>query len=447
MAIRIQRAGWRAAWAVIKYLRAWSSRTDTIVALLESATRSHRPLEDVLEALDAAKRPLAASLESEALALKVLNLLLCRYHLQTRSDVVLSRPVGIILDPMNTCQMACPGCVHSHSAKGLFDWRPGRMSVDTAEALFHRFGPYALQASFCNYGEPTLNPDTPRMIRIAKSYRLRTTMSSNLAHPRFNAEEWVACGLDFLIASIDGVTPEVYSRFRRNGNHELAMRNMRALVEAKRRLKLHTPVIHWQFLAFEHNKHEIPAAIEVAAKIGVNQLSVARPFDVTWDDPSIRVAEDVVPELHRFDGLSERWMAENERAFPLRDSRIREAFDAGFGSAVSSEAGSAGHTCSWLYKNLSVDANGRVFPCCCAPRPDADLEFGRLDTTPDPFNSDKYRMARRHFTGAPAGAEASYCAKCTWPKETAQIDRDEIRHYLRGIGAFSHDTIRRLSSF
>src|SRR5687768_6071851 len=206
---------------LIRHVRVWSSGAEPMVAELESATRPPTPLKEVLEALESAKRPLAHSLRSEAVALKILNLLLCRHHMLTRSDVVLSRPIGLILDPINTCQMSCPGCVHSATAKGLFDWQPGRMSMDTATALFHRYGPYAMQASFCNYGEPTLNPDTPRMIHMAKEYRLYTTMSSNLAHPRFRAEDWVACGLDFLIVSIDGITPDVYTIFRRNGNQEL----------------------------------------------------------------------------------------------------------------------------------------------------------------------------------------------------------------------------------
>ena len=390
----------------VRHVRAWSSRAESIVAALESATGPPVPLAEVLHALDSAKRPLARSLRSEAIALKILNLLLCRHHMLTRSDIVLSRPIGLILDPVNTCQMSCLGCVQSATAKGLFDWRSGVMPMETATALFHSYGPYAIQASFCNYGEPTLNPDTPRMIRMAKEYRLYTTMSSNLAHPRFRPEEWVECGLDFLIVSIDGITPEVYNVFRRNGDHELAFANLRALVEAKRNMKVRKPIIHWQFLAFQHSKHEIRAAIDIARDIGVNQLSIARPFDVSWDDPSVQIAEDVEPALHRFDHPVERWIAENERPFPLNNTRIHEAFEAGFGAVPPDGiTGTSDHTCSWLYKNMSVDANGRVFPCCSAPRPDADL------------------MA------------------------TAQIDRNEIRRFLRAVGAFSADTVQRLTEF
>lgn len=425
---------------------AWTSNAEKLVARLEVETRPPVPIREALQAIESRKHALARSLRSEAIALKILNVLLCRHHMLSRSDAVLSRPIGLILDPIKACQMFCPGCVHSRAAKGLFDWNPGRMSMDTATALFHRYGPYAMEASFCNYGEPTLNPDTPRMIRLAKEYRLYTTMSSNLAHPRFRAEDWVGCGLDFLIVSIDGVTPGVYDIFRRNGDHDLAFANLRELVEAKRSRGFHTPVVHWQFLAFEHNKHEIPAAIDLARDIGVNQLSIGTPFDVSWDDPSIRPAEGVEPSLHKFDLLTERWLAENERPFPLKSARIHEAFEAGFGdlpdAAVSADTG---HTCSWLYKNMSLDANGGIFPCCCAPRPDADLMFGMFDAEPDPFNAPKHRLARQHFAGA--AVDGPFCTTCEWQQDTAQIDRNEMRHYLRGVGAFSGDLIERLISF
>ena len=71
-----------------------------------------------------------------------------------------------------------------------------------------------------------------------------------------------------------------------------------------------------------------------------------------------------------------------------------------------------------------------------APRPDADLMFGRLGETADPFNSPKYQVARRHFAGFRT-ENGPFCAGCTWPRETAQIDRN----------AFSADTVQRLTAF
>ena len=54
---------------------------------------------------------------AEALTLKMLNIFLARYHFRARSASLLSRPFGLVVDPSDMCQLACPGCVHSTAAK------------------------------------------------------------------------------------------------------------------------------------------------------------------------------------------------------------------------------------------------------------------------------------------------------------------------------------------
>ncbi|HEV1287347.1 MAG TPA: radical SAM protein, partial [Bryobacteraceae bacterium] len=189
------------------------------------------PLLDVLTAVDAAKGPLADQLEgllksrvgAKALALKALNLLVAKYHFQARSETLFSRPFGLLVDPANGCNLACPGCVHSEHSKSLklFDWDKGMLSEERFQALLRQYGTYAVQIMFCNYGEPTANLKTPRFIELAKSYLIQTAISTNLTVGRFDAEAYVASGLDFMYLSIDGATQPVYEQFRKNGNIDL----------------------------------------------------------------------------------------------------------------------------------------------------------------------------------------------------------------------------------
>src|SRR5690606_6594985 len=102
-------------------------------------------------------------------------------------------------------------------------------------------------------------------------------------------------------------------------------------------------------------------------------------------------------------------------------------------------------TCHWLYKNLVMDAAGRILPCCAAPRPDADLVFTTLDSAPDHFNSEKQRAARRVFA-APASSGSPYCARCTWDHDTVNIGAPEIRRYFQSAGLpFGRRAVRLLS--
>jgi hypothetical protein len=92
-----------------------------------------------------------------------LNLFLARYHFRARSASLLSRPFGLVIDPSNVCQLACPGCVHSarNEALQLFDWPKGTLSESRLSALLKRYGPYAIGTLFYNYGEPLLNSTRP----------------------------------------------------------------------------------------------------------------------------------------------------------------------------------------------------------------------------------------------------------------------------------------------
>jgi MoaA/NifB/PqqE/SkfB family radical SAM enzyme len=390
---------------------------------------------------------------ARALTLKILNICLARYHFHARSTSVLSRPFGLVVDPSDMCQLACPGCVHSARSELLqiFDWHKGTLPEDRFSALLKLYGPYAIGVYFCNYGEPLLNLNTPKLIRKAKTYLLATALSTSLSVRRFDADAYVASGLDFMVLSIDGATQPVYERFRRNGRLELVLDNIGKLVDAKRRLRRRTPVLSWNFLAFEHNAHEIPLASRMARKLGVDQFRVVNPFDVTWDDPEIRPAA-VKGGVQRLDWLALSNQPENWNPFPdsVDADTITRAFESPWNPhATSDTPPSSGHTCHWLYKNMVMDATGRVMPCCGAPRPDANLNFATFDSKGgDPFNSERYRQARSFFSAAaPAGEGAPYCTRCEWDQTTVNIGGPEIRRYFRAADAafFDRRSLRLLS--
>ena len=201
------------------------------------------------------------------------------------------------------------------------------------------------------------------------------------------------------------------------------------------------PVLSWNFLAFEHNAHEIPLAARMARQLGVNTFRVMNPFDVAWDDPEIRPAA-VKASVRNLAGRSISGQPTNWNPFPhsVDGHAILRAFETPWnGQDAGDSPPTAGHTCHWLYKNIVMDATGRIMPCCGAPRPDIDLEFGRFDGgAGDPFNSGKYRQARAWFAGEapPPGAEP-YCTRCEWDQTAVNIGGDQIRDYFQAAdGAF-----------
>ncbi|MGA2214456.1 MAG: hypothetical protein ABSH31_14365, partial [Bryobacteraceae bacterium] len=86
----------------------------------------------------------------------------------------------------------------------------------------------------------------------------------------------------------------------------------------------------------------------------------------------------------------------------------------------------------WLYKNMVMDATGRIMPCCGSPRPDVNLVFGKFDGEGgDPFNSEKYRQARTWFSGDVAPRlDAPHCTQCVWDHTAVNVGGASIRRYF-----------------
>ena len=161
------------------------------LAQIDRKVRACQCADAVVQVLDRAKLDLCARLRllfgspvAEGLTLKILNLFLARYEFQARCASLLSRPFGLVVDPSNACRLACPGCVHSARNETLhvFDWPKATLSAERFSALLKRYGPYAIGVEFCNYGEPLLNLNTPNLIRLAKTYLLRTGLSTSLRY-------------------------------------------------------------------------------------------------------------------------------------------------------------------------------------------------------------------------------------------------------------------------
>jgi MoaA/NifB/PqqE/SkfB family radical SAM enzyme len=427
-----------------------------VLSGLAAALRACPRPEWAVESLEQSKASLYTLLRcrfpavaAQALVLKLLNICLAKHHLEARHAKLLSRPFGLVADPSNTCRLACPGCVHSARSRErrLFDWPNGMLAADRMASLLRLYGPHAVGVYLCNYGEPLLNLETPRFIRMAKSYLLNVALSTTLCVPRFDPEAYVESGLDFMLLAIDGATQPVYGRLRRNGDLELVLENVRRLVGARRRLKRRTPVLAWNFLAFEHNVHEIPLARKMARRIGVDDFRVALPFDVGWDDPDIRPAA-VKPRV-----LPLRWRPDGSTDAPasLDTDTIGRAFEHPWNAAnVDTMQPDPGRTCHWLYKNIAIDAAGRILPCCCAPQPGENMVFGALDGRTDPFNSGQYRAARRFFrTGTAAPDPAPYCTHCDWDQTTVNIGGPEIRCYFQSADAdfFDRPALELLSAW
>jgi MoaA/NifB/PqqE/SkfB family radical SAM enzyme len=311
---------------------------------------------------------------------------------------------------------------------------------------------------------------------MARRFGLPTYSSTSLSLKTINFEELVLSGLQLVILSIDGATSTTYLQYRRNGNFELVIDNIGKLVAAKRRLDSYTPILHWQFLVFEHNVHEVEEVKQLAAALGVNQLSLVTPYDVAWDDPSILIKEDWPNETLFFDCNMDAYKAALDRMFmDLNNEVIDRHFlrkwsdritpstatchgtegpsrtdvsDVWIGSEDENKRARVGRDgrkcCDWLYKNITIDAKGRIMPCTRPPGIDVNLVFAD-NFQKDCFNSELHRLARQFFQNRAVysaevadkpPAELPFCSRCPHANAVLDIDTQHVRQHLDNVGLY-----------
>ena len=203
---------------------------------------------------------------------RILNHAVKRLELARRVDHLHYFPTKVTIETGNVCNLRCPLCPTGTSETKV---PKGMLTFERFTHMMTQLGPTMEVLDFFDWGEPFLNRELLPMIRYAKRRypHIRIIVSSNLNIPHFSetqAEEVVRSGLDRLIMSIDGATQEVYAKYRVGGKLAEVFRNIRWLMEAKRRLQARTPAFVWNYLVFRHNEHEVEKARELAASFGVD---------------------------------------------------------------------------------------------------------------------------------------------------------------------------------
>jgi Radical SAM superfamily len=172
-----------------------------------------------------------------------------------------------------SCDQACcapeTGITRTRHA-GMLDFDLFRRVVDEA-------GPSLGRIDFFNYGEAFLHKRAIEMCEYIKTRFPQVylyTSTNGLAFNEDQVRRLVHSGIDEVTFSIDGATPSSYVTYRKRGNFEKAIANLRAAADEKRRAARDVPFLNWRYILFTHNDSddEMRLARTMAADIGVDRL-------------------------------------------------------------------------------------------------------------------------------------------------------------------------------
>ena len=228
----------------------------------------------------------------------------------------LESPVQLDIELNGGCNMRCPFCLHGYGGKRpntLMPMKRYRELIDEAVAL----GVRGLKLNYIN--EPMLRRDLEECIAYAKEAgMLNIYMVTNgtllTAHRR---SSMLNSGITKVFISLDAATAPTYSKQRLSGKFDLVVQNILDFVEERDRRGLRYPLIRVSFLRNALNIHEEGS------------------FRAFWEGKVDMLAFQKMNDLPDFDsGLT----IQERSKEPKR--------------------------CSFPFKQLVVDHQGDILPCC-----------------------------------------------------------------------------------
>ena len=202
---------------------------------------------------------------------KMINLVLTILDVIMKPKKVWAAPLFIMIEPSSICNFRCPMCpmniLNMRRAKSLLDY-------DTYSKVIREIGDTLVSLVLWNFGEPFMNPDLFRMIKTAKDYNIVVGISTNGSLiDSINARNLIKSGLDYLIVSVDGATRDTYSKYRKGGDFDKVIDNIKNLIQLKRQMGKNLPFVNMQCILMRDTVGEIKDFIALGRELGVDKVS------------------------------------------------------------------------------------------------------------------------------------------------------------------------------
>lgn len=178
-------------------------------------------------------------------------------------------PAFLKIEVSRKCEMNCLYCAPKKEDR-IYSFCDYKKLID----YFHL---WIFEVSLYDIGEPLWCDNLSDYIKYAHKKKVGTSISTSLSLVKDDSfwDKLVLSGLDYLIVCIDGVTQEVYSKYRRNGNLELVMSNLKKIIKAREKYN-NNLFIEWQMIDFEWNKHEQLQAKIIAKDMGIDCFRIIK---------------------------------------------------------------------------------------------------------------------------------------------------------------------------
>jgi len=321
----------------------------------------------------------------------------------------LPSPTEAYFEVANRCNSKCSTCPLTFSPQESAK----QLSLDEFKSLASQM-PDLRRAVMQGIGEPLLNRDLASMIRHLKERGVYVVFNTNAALlTRRRQIELIDSGLDELRVSLDGSTPETYLKVRGIPAFERVVANVAEMVRTKHERSASSPRLSFWVTGMRENLAELPAVIELAARIGVEEVYLQRMV-FGFDDNALACEDQSIYDGYRDE--AEAIIAEAERRSVALGVRFRGADALSPRESIVDRIPQAEpwRACSRPLRLAYVTAQGTALPCCIAPFTDApynSITLGNYlrDGIQAVWTGDAYRQFRERLYSSDPPASCRNC--------------------------------------
>lgn len=308
-------------------------------------------------------------------------------------------PDHVHIEPTNACNLRCVHC-HQSSIGTFFTKDRGLMDFGLYTRLIDQLATLSERITLDSHGEPTNHPRIVDMVEYARRKGLSVSLLTNASVlTEEKADALIAAGLNRIVFSFEGSTPQLHEIVRRRSNYYKTMRNILYFLK-KNNEEGHPVFVAMSMVKSSYTESDVPL---------YKKFFQALPVDTIFVNPMLNLS-----------GGS-----------PLGDERARDKID----------AQPVHNVCRMPWMNLAIGWDGKVSPCIIDYNESHIVGDTNTESLQDIWNNSLYRKFRQcHLDGDFSWIEAQgpLCADCNLPYDP------EYREYdLLDMGDYATNYILR----
>lgn len=295
----------------------------------------------------------------------------------TANNIDPTPPKIFSIETVLGCNLKCPVC---YVGNNQIERNKGIMRLDDFRVISNKIATYAEYVFLHLWGEPLLNPHLFEMIQITKTYAKVNISTNGQLLTKEIANKLIESGTDEIIVSLDGMTQDVYQKYRVGGDLNKVFEGIDWLMKAKKSHNSSTRITI-QFVVMKHNQHQILNAKKYARQIGI-------PLYLKKMYVQESVALNYLPDNKKY------WR------YAFKDDKLKLQFKF--------------HSCKEPWESFVILVNGDVVPCCFDINAQACMGNLLDSSFNDIWSGNKYNDFRNNILGKkPHSMCEKYCGKET----------------------------------